>query len=165
MGLLAFAPSANAERLRIYSDAALTKSSLDDNVPQIVSLYVVHSGPVGAIGVRFSVKPSAGFTGVWLSDASPFTPVGTSPTDISIAYGVCDLEPLLILTMSYQMFGTSAACSELRIAPADGFPFVLGADVGCFFTEGVIQDLESLRVNCPVATGPATWGRVKALYR
>jgi len=163
--LLALAPRADAETLKIFSDAALTESSLDDNTPGIVSFYVVHSGTVGATAARFSTKASPGFTGVWLSDASSFTTVGTSPIDISIGYGVCDFSPLLILTMSYQMFGTSSPCSDLHIAPANGQPCVIGGDMGCFFVEGCIQDLGSIHVNCPVATEPATWGRVKALYR
>ena len=163
--LLALAPRVDAETLKIFTDEALTATSIDDNTPGIVSFYVVHSGYVGATGVRFSAKPSPGFTGVWLSDASSFYLVGTSPIDISIGYGVCDISPLLILTMSYQMFGTSSPCSDLRIAPANGFPCVIGSDLGCFFAESCIQDLGSIHVNCPVAVEPATWGRVKALYR
>lgn len=164
--LLAFASSADAGRkLSIYSDAALTQSSIDDNAPGIVSLYVVDTGFLGATGVRFSTEPSAGFTGVWLGDASSFVTVGSSPTDISVGYAACRPAPVLVLTMSYQLFGISAPCSELRVAPPDGFTCVYASDFNCSFIEGCIPELGHLRVNCPVASDPTTWGRVKALYR
>ena len=164
--LLGVASSADAERsLSIFSDAALTNSSLDDNVPGIVSLYVVDTGFQGATGVRFSTEPTAGFTGVWMSDASPYVSIGNSQTRIDIGYGTCYPAPVLALTMTYQMFGTSSACSELRIVPPDGWTWVVAPDVDCSFMEGIITDLRSLRVNCALATEPTTWGRVKALYR
>lgn len=165
---LSLSSSAKASywELRIYSDASLTDSSIDDGAPRIVNLYVVEKGTFpGATGSRFSIKPSAGFTGVWLSDASSFLPFGQSPTDLSVVYGACIPPPILVVTMTYQLFGTSAPCSELHVAPADGQKWVVAPDVGCFFTEDIITDLGRLEVNCPVATEPTTWGKVKALYR
>jgi len=166
--LLLLASSANAGfwELHIYSDTALTDSTIHDNVPSIVNLYVVEAGSFsGATGARFSTEPSAGFTGVWLGDVPSFFTVGNTPTDFAVAYGACLPPPILVVTMTYQLFGTSTPCSELRIAPADGQQLVIAPDVDCFFTEGVITDLGSLRVSCPVATESTTWGQVKALYR
>ena len=153
-------------KLQIFSDAALTESSINDDAPRIVTLYVVESGSfTGATGSRFSTEPNAGFTGVWLGDDSQFATFGSSPTDVGIGYGACIPPPILVLTMTYELFGTSAPCSGLRIAPPDGSIWVVAPDVDCSFMEGIITDLGTLQVNCPTATQPTTWGRVKALYR
>ena len=160
------APAAaqTGRRLAIFADEGLTQSTLEDNVPRIVSLYVLDTGDY-ATGVIFATEPSLGFTGVWLSDASDYLVYGNSQTSISIAYGSCHPLPVVALTMTYQLFGTSSACSELRITPADGKSCVLSPDTGCNWVEHCINDLGHLKVNCPVATVPSTWGKVKALYR
>ena len=160
------APAAaqTGRRLAIFADEGLTQSTLEDNVPRIVSLYVLDSGDY-ATGVNFATEPSPGFTGVWLSDASDYLVYGNSQTSMSIAYGGCHPLPVVALTMTYQLFGTSSACSELRITPADNRLCVISPDTGCAWVESCITDLGHLRVNCPVATMTSTWGSVKALYR
>ena len=89
---------------------------------------------------------------------------GNSTTDLSIAYGASLVEPALVLTMSYQLFGTSDACSKLRIAPAAGFAAALCLEGGSCFYETPCRT-GGLHGNCPVAAESSTWGRVKALYR
>jgi hypothetical protein len=171
LALLAIpSPAAAGRRLAIFTDEGLTQSTLEDNVPRIVNLFVVDSGDIAtgdhiATGVIFATEPSPGFTGVWLGDASDYLFVGDSQTKMNIAYGGCHLLPVVALTMTYQFFGTSSSCSELWITPPDGMPCVLSPDSGCNWVEHCITDLGHLRVNCPVATESTTWGRVKALYR
>jgi hypothetical protein len=169
MALLLFGTPASADRLSIYSDAALTQYTIDDSVPRVVTLYVA-GYLFESSGVRFSVRPGPGFTGVWLSDTSAFYPYGSSPTDIAIGFGRCvTSRSVLILTMSYQMFGTSSPCSELRAAPPDGFLYAIGTQCGA--DEVIIWPLDKLYANCPnppippVATESSTWGKVKSLYR
>lgn len=164
--ILSFSVPANAQidELFIYSDAALTQSSLDDNTPQTVTLYVA-GYLFGSTGLRFSIKPTSGFTGVWLGDTSPFAKIGQSPTDIAIAFNDCIYSSsFVVLTISYQLFGTSAACSELRTAPADGFSSAISLSTGCGFAEVPVKTVSSIRISCPVATESTTWGQVKALY-
>ena len=159
------APAAGqtGRRLAIFADEGLTQSTLEDNVPRIASLYVLDSGDYST-GVIFATEPSPGFTGVWLGDVSDFLVFGNSQTSISIGYGSCHPLPVVALTMTYQLLGTSV-CSELRITPPDGTPCVLSPDTGCAWLEHCITDLGHLGVNCPVATESTTWGSVKALYR
>lgn len=167
-GILLAASSARAGywELHIYSDAALTDSSINDSSPRIVNFYVVEKGSFqGATGVRFSTEPTAGFTGVWLGDATSYYKVGSSPTDIAVGYAACIPPPILVMTMTYQLYGTSSPCSELRIVPPDHSPCAYTPDMDCSFVEGCITDLRSLHINCPLATEPTTWGKVKALYR
>jgi hypothetical protein len=162
--LLFLASFAHAERLLIYSDAALTNVTLNDNAPRIANLYVVHD-MFGGTGIRFRVAPGAGFAGVWLGETTPFVKIGNSVSDVSVGYGLCLSGPYLILTISYQLFGTSAACSGVQVAPAAGFPCVIIGSVGCAFVEMCVYDLGAVHVNCAVPTEPTTWGKVKSLYR
>ena len=148
--------------LVIYSDDALTDTTLNDNAPRIVKLHVVHKNHIGSVGVRFAVTASPGFTGVWLADESPYVEIGNSPTDISIGYGTCAPAGLKILTMTYELFGTSGPCSSLKVVPAAGFLSAICLE--CFY-EYPCCKLGTLHVNCAVATEPTTWGKVKALYR
>lgn len=158
---------ARAGRLQIYSDAALTQCTLSDAAPATVNIYVAEHSWDGATGSRFRIAASGGFTGAWLGEISPFVTIGTSPTDVSIGYGYCGVGTFLVLKMTYQLFGTST-CSTLSVAPAVGFPVPICTY--CFFGEYPCEGYDDLHVNCsgtcgPVATEPATWGKVKALYR
>jgi hypothetical protein len=164
LSVLVVAPAAQADKLRIFSDAALTDSTLNDNAPRIANLYVVHDMD-GGVGIRFRVAPGVGFTGVWLGETTPFFKVGNSQSDVSVAYGACLFGPQLILTVTYQLFGTSSPCSDVNVAPANGLPCVIITAFNCVFVEECVSDLGAVHVNCSVPVEPTTWGRVKALYR
>jgi hypothetical protein len=156
-----------SDKLLIFSDEALTDSTLTDDTPRIVTFYIVQTeASLGtASGVRFRTVASEGFTGVWLGDATSNIAFGTSNTDIAVGYGGCKAPPIVVVAATYQLFGTSSACSGLSIAPAPGFLCAIAlSDAGCFFEMCVVK-LGAIQVNCPVATEPTTWGQVKALYR
>jgi hypothetical protein len=161
--LLGALPAVGAERLQIFSDTALSDSTLNDSAPRMVTLHIVHSGFAQSIAVRFATEASAGFTGVWLGDTSAYFLLGESPTDISVHYGACIGPPVVVLSMTYQLFGTSSPCSHLGIGPAPGILNPIALSDGCF--EPVACQTGNLQVGCLVSTEPATWGRVKALYR
>jgi hypothetical protein len=153
--------------IRLYADPAFTQCTLSDTAPGVVTVYAALYA-FDADGVRFRVAASPGFTGVWLSDATPYFKVGSSPTDLSVAFGKCLVGINLVATFTYQLFGTST-CSDLATAAPVGFPFPYYDT--CGFTGDPLSPA-SLHVNCsgsfdciPVATEPTTWGRVKALYR
>jgi hypothetical protein len=156
-----------AGRVEIYADPALTQCTLSDTSPRTANIYVSETAYLDE-GVRFRVAASSGFTGVWLSEVSPFYSEGNSQSDVSIIFGTCLESQVTVLTATYQLFGTST-CSTLSVAAANGFRepicFHCNFEYPC---EGYI----SLHVNCagssdcnPLAIEPTTWGRVKALYR
>jgi len=155
--------------LSLYSDAALTGCTLSDTAPGVVNVYVTDL-VYGFSGLRFRIAASPGFTGVWLSDTSPFTTIGNSQTDMSIGMGSCQEGQVLVLTMAYQLFGTST-CSQLSFAaaPATGLSQPICLD--CSF-DMECSGYTSLHVNCsgsfgcnPLPVEPSTWGSVKAFYR
>jgi hypothetical protein len=153
----------------LFSDASLENCTLSDSSPGEVNVYIAEFSPDGATGLRFRVAASPGFTGVWLSEVSPFLTIGTSVTDLAIGFGHCMVGQAVVLTMRYQLFGTST-CSDLSIVAPPGFPQPLCS--WCVFNEAPCNGFRPLHVNCagpfecnPVATESATWGKVKALYR
>lgn len=154
--------------LSLYSDPALTQCTLSDATPGVVTVYVALRS-TEADQISFRVAASPGFTGVWLSDATPYYMVGSSPTKLSVGFAACLGGTNLVATITYQLFGTST-CSDLAIAaPAgDSWPFY----DSCGFTYYPLFNNGPLRINCPgsfdcnpVAVEPSTWGSVKALYR
>lgn len=155
-------------RISIYSDATLSECTLSDASPRVTSVYVAETSDQ-ATGLRFGVAADPGFTGVWLAETSPFTTIGNSQTDLSIGFGACMAGQFLVLTIDYQLFGTST-CSNLSIVAAPGF--LEPICTSCLFHEVPCSGLDPLHVNCsgsfdcnPVPVESSTWGRVKALYR
>jgi hypothetical protein len=156
------------EHLKMYSDPALTQCVLADEAVGTATVHIAWIGS-GADWVRFRVAASSGFTGVWLSDSSPYTLYGSSQTDLTVAFNACKGGTVPIVALDYQLFGTST-CSELAIAPPPGFLFAEFDD--CDFAMYPLLNNGSLHVNCAgpfgcgtVAAEPTTWGRVKSLYR
>lgn len=154
--------------LSLYSDAALTQCSLSDVVPGTANVYLTELPNGGATGSRFRVAASPGFTGVWLSETSPFTTIGNSQTDLSVGFGNCRDGRFVVLTMTYQLYGTSE-CSQLSFTPALGQTELYCLD--CSFGMEC-NGLYPLYVNCsgshgcdPLPVESTTWGSVKALYR
>jgi hypothetical protein len=153
--------------LRLFTDPALTQCSLSDTAPGLVNVYIAELS-ASSLAARFRVEASPGFTGIWVSDASPFQLLGSSPTDANLFFGTCQAGNFLILTVTYQLFGTST-CSQLAIAPSVGQPIPIC--YGCF-DPSICHNNRPLYVNCggtvdcyPLAANPSTWGTVKALYR
>ena len=108
-------------------------------------------------------------TGVWTGETSPFVTVGNSRTDLSMGFGICETGQFTVLTMTYQLFGTSA-CSTISIAAPQNF--LVPLCLACLFGEYPCEGYGTLHVNCdgsfncnPLPAEPSTWGSVKALYR
>ncbi len=149
----------------LYSDSLFTDSTYVDNVPSVLHVYVVHEDfTADALAIQFRIERSAGFTGTWLSESSPFpVVVGDSQTGVAISYGLCNkTAPVLLLDIMYFAHGTSGPCSYLASTAHPPSPSG-GIEVGtCTVT--AFAEPGRLRVNCTVPVEETTWGRVKALY-
>jgi hypothetical protein len=133
-----------------------------------LTVYVVHDiGPFGARDVQFQIRGSVGFTGVWVSETSPYTVVGASPSGISIGYSNCLTSSVPILEVAYTLLGTSSDCSALTVNPyPSNQPGILVID--CSFDTAYAAG-SSLLINptaaCALAVEHTSWGKIKALYR
>jgi hypothetical protein len=159
-----------SDQINIYSDANFTSKEALDNVPGTLTVFIVHEPTPWTLATWFKITPSNGFTGMWLSETTPFLFLGTSPTGIQIAYGTCLEGPTLVLEVTYSVFGTSEPCSYLEVGAHPEM------DCGGPYTEGCPYfEMETgiggrLTINptpqcSPAPVEPSTWGRVKALYR
>jgi hypothetical protein len=165
----------SSDQFNIYSDPAFTSKEAFDTAPATLTLFVVHENPVladqGRTYSEFRIVPSVGFTGVWLSETSPFPVIGASPTGIQIGYSYCVSLPALVLEVTYAVFGTSEDCSYLDVVehPQNMFGEDVPVTVDCNFVyfSGTGGRLTvNPTANCPpVPVEPSTWGKVKALYR
>jgi hypothetical protein len=159
------------DQINMYSDAAFTSKEAVDVVPGTLTAYVVHERPhqTDGIAATFKIAPSVGFTGVWLSESSPFLVTGTSPNGIRIAYGGCFDLPVFLLEVSYTVFGTSEDCSYLAVVAAPGEdqrgPLVVDCNFDLIVGTGGRLIINSTPQCPPVPVESSTWGRVKALYR
>ena len=152
-------------KVALYSDSLFTDSTYVDNVPSVLHVYVVHQDFFALpLGISFRIERSAGFTGTWLSESSPFTVVvGNSQTGVAISYGVCKTPPVLLLDIMYFAHGTSGPCSSLASTAHPPSPSGRIEVNTCM--EGVLAEPGRLRVNCTVPVESTTWGQVKALYQ
>lgn len=165
--------SAGVGYLGVYSDAEGTSCQLTDVGNALVTTYVVHRLFIpndGVTGSRFAIEGPTNATWLFLNFESAFPLVGSATSDISVSYGTC-----ISTTTS---IGTALWFSVVPVPPPCGFVSLKAAStVGtmiitdCSFNEVIPNSSQPLYVNptpacnCWGATEPATWGKVKALYR
>lgn len=155
-------------RIAIFSDAALTDSTVVDADSRVIDVYIAHVDHPGVTGSQFRTVADPGFTAVWLYESSPWYPfvIGSSREGVSIYYGYyagCVTTDIVLIKVTYWLTGTSKLCSRLRVVGYPETDYIVC--VGCNMVETPCSSGGSLRVACPVSTEETTWGRVKALYR
>jgi hypothetical protein len=154
-------------RIAIFSDEALTDPYLLDDGYRQVDIYVGHVDHYGVTGSQFMIQVDPGFTGHYLGETSPWSPIviGTAMTGMSVSYAQCAVADLIVVKLTFFLSGTSSPCSGLSVV---GHPDSYTGDeicVGCSFVEIPCDPPGALQVNCTVPVESTTWGRVKALYR
>lgn len=151
-------------RLALFTDVTYSDTTIADATPGALTVYVVHLGIPSAAACQFSVKAHGGFTGVWLGETSPFpVTLGDSPNGIGVDYGGCKMTPILVLVITYQLFGTSTPCSYLAAEPHPDSVTGMIDVVTC--TDPAYASGGTIVTGCPLATTSITWGGIKSLYR
>lgn len=152
------------------------KCELYDTGGQATVQVRLHSGGIAfpTHVVKFSVSTSPEFTGTVAAFEFPWGFSGSgNPTDgFLINFNDC-LESPLLVTLTYQLFGTSGSCGTIDVVPYPGDESIVVLPCA----EGpwvATQSQGPIVVNpgdgcggtwCTLATQQSTWGRVKALYR
>lgn len=154
----------------LYKDSQGMYELIDDTVPGLLSVYVVHWGEPygGATACQYSAPKPACFTGIYLSDMNPFAvTIGNSQTGVSIGYGACRQYPIHVQTILFFGQGTSVCCfypvlpdpnepsgqvmtvdCSQQLVPVKGGATVINFTYGCY----------------SVPAEETSWGRVKSLY-
>ncbi|UCH82750.1 MAG: hypothetical protein JSW50_09735 [Candidatus Latescibacterota bacterium] len=161
-----------AGSIGVFEDNTGADCSMEDRMAGLFVVHVVHVNTSGATASTFAAEDGPGFTGVWLSDTTPYPlVVGYShgPMGLSQGYGACLTSPIHIASMNYFGYGTSAACSWIRVVPpaeaASGQIDVVDCNNSVVYATG-----GTLIVNptddcvCDVPADNLTWGAIKAMF-
>lgn len=163
-------PAMAIQTIGIFADPAATSCEISDPGGNVqVKVYVVQTSDVQpVVGSAWKLEWDAGMSMDYISDdTTPYSKVGDAANGVSVFYFTCTAGTILIDTVTFLSHGTSAPCSYMRLGPHPtqnrviiqcnfaGTPFVAG--------EGIVNPTPAC--TCNVTTEPATWGRVKALYR
>jgi hypothetical protein len=159
---------------------------LNDGPPGVRTVYVRHTFNDGATAVRFMVGLSPGVSMTFLSETHPFPmSVGSTQTGLSVCYGECLLDDVVLATVSYMSYATDQNCSKVLILPHPDAETVEVLACDASPVAANVRDLHVLAPNgvcgCPpthrfpgspaafdcrpLPTATTTWGAVKALYR
>lgn len=115
----------------------------DPGLNQPVSVYVLVEAYYDeyVTGIRFAapVPPASGLTHV--GDSSSFIMLGSSQSDLSVAFGECKTGPLVALTMNFYRTSEGESCVAYRIQ--DGALFT-----DCYFSELSPRVDDGVALNC-----------------
>ena len=102
---------AQAQILKLSADAAGTSCEIADPGPHgAVAVHVLLDFHSGASAVSFSA-PVPEFSGLtFLYDDSPHAVVGTSQSEVSVAFGLCQPGKIVALTMYFARTSTGETC-------------------------------------------------------
>lgn len=174
-------PAAAQNRIELYPDINMQACAISEPLmPPIVQVFVFINGPMTATGARFSVpKPACWVGATWLGDAVPpgTAQVGTSQGDWSLAFAAgafpCNnpsMPPIYLGAISFLITNQALPCCEVEAVPGLQYAYT-----DCEFNEHDLAPSKPMVINpdntcgCQggilLATHPATWGKVKSLYR
>jgi len=174
--LIAIPAAAQQGYLGLFGDPQGENCFLLDNVPGLVSVYVVHMDSPGASAAEFMVDLGTQQM-VFLADVPTpgYVTIGTSTTGVAIGYAGCVASPNVVLRMDFFANGLSAPCSVIELlenpdsgqiqvvdCEADGYNLVPVEGRGMFINPN--ENCEDCGL-VPVGTEQNTWGSLKSIFR
>lgn len=160
--------------------------SMFDQTVGMRTIRVIQRLNPGSVASRFKVVIDPGVTMTYVSETydPTISVVGNARDGITLCYGSCRVGDVLLVSMNYLAFGTSASCSQFRIVPhpdshtveairCDNEPvgtyvqdlYVVGPGGGCGCPSGHVFLGSPQTFGCgPVPARTTTWGAIKAFY-
>lgn len=109
---------AKSGSIGLYSGPAATDCGLPDNGPGLVAIYVVVTNSPGLTGVQFSAPlPDCWSGAAWISEMSPYIPIGNSQDGVAIAFASCLATPIHVLTINVFASGLVTTCCPYHVLP------------------------------------------------
>jgi hypothetical protein len=153
--VLMIGSAAFADHVGVYTDETGSSSDLHCGFNQTAT--IIHKFTLGTTGLRFKVEFPPGTA--FFSFTTPYVPIGLLLTDLTVGYGQCFSGSIPVGNIVAILPPGTA-----NVQPANGFPVIITTD--CNFDDyAATGGWATIFGNCPVATEPTTWGRVKSLYR
>ena len=161
VAVLMISSVAMADHIGVYLDSSGGSCSIGPAGQFSPTATVIHKFTTGATGSRFKVTFPAGTS--FFGFNTPYVPVGSLTSDISLGYGQ-SLSGTIVLGTINAIYGAGQGLVEA----ADLQPIILYTN--CLFAElpatGGKFYVGTTNADCgEVATEQSTWGSVKALYR
>ena len=173
-GILLCAASALAQggSIGLYVDEDYLERCFDDTGPQLIPVFVVHTAFTGVFASQFMLVNGGGFSCVYVGETPAFpTVIGGAYNGISISYGQCMFDQVLLLTVRYFCYGASPECSFVEVVPDPAAPTGTIEIVDCEMTKRLGWGLKMwvnpygyCRWECYRPTRNITWGQIKAQY-
>jgi hypothetical protein len=180
-----FATSACGAAVRVAADGLALSCEIVDSQVGVREIYVVYTLSAGAEAVRFRLESSLGMTMSYLSEVHHVPDLGgDTQGGVTFCFGQFLAAPILLATVTYMAYGTSAQCSEIVVAPypgsntidvieyegthgsADGSHLIVNPNYLCADCDDLIRygPPDNPYDFCqPVGTDVTTWGRIKAI--
>jgi hypothetical protein len=164
---------AGVGNLGIYADEHAGMTCITDpGGGALLTMYVVHHlyPGDGATACDFRIEPPASASWTYLAFVSPFASIGNVDTGITVGYGGCQTATFSVGAVLWTSTVASGPCGVIALLNG-GSGAITVSD--CLFGEHTLSNPghatanpSSACANCgDIATVPATWGSVKALYR
>jgi hypothetical protein len=171
--------SLHAEFIGVFGDTHGCKCSLEDKVPGLMTITVLHVNSPRATRSRFAAPKTSCMSATWLGDTSIFPgTTGNSQTGISIDYGQCHTGTFHVFTIVYFSDGKTTDCCYYQVLPdpnaVSGRIEAVNCNKETVFIHGrseFINVTDECGCNLdepwcyPVAAESSIWGKIKALYK
>lgn len=157
--LMSYPARAQLGSLCLYTDAAASQCNFTDSPSSLVLLYLVHTEPTGAKGVRYSAPiPQCWFGAVFLGDQFQYpVAIGNSQTGVEVSYANCVSGAIHVETIAVFSQGLAETDCAYPVLPdplASGIEVVDCSDNIVPGIGGESYINSSLPCLCP--TGPST---------
>lgn len=158
--------------ITIFGDPDFTDCRIEDDVPGLVPMYVVHVYSAGATSSRWRIKSNCNQM-MYLGQTSDFSIVTGNPrTGILVDYGVCLVSPILVVTVNWFANGLTPDCCFEWVAPDPAAESGEIEVVDCYDNlefatrgAGIINSTSNCLCDCCNPVEASTWGEIKALFR
>jgi hypothetical protein len=155
---------AEGDFIGLYSDAGGVNCFIEDYIPNVVNVYVVHTSPEGSWASQFSAPIPLSSGMIWLGESSPFTVFGNSQTGVIVSYGAPQFGQILILQMQFFGQGFSPTCTPYPVLPDPAEPTgqIVVSDINqdIQIATGGVAMINGNSIDCPCYGMQPTTGTV-----
>lgn len=162
---------AQAGHISLYSELSFSDCSMEDVVPGLQTIYVVHKDTPGATASHFLIETGGGFGCVWVGEqvygGIIICPLGPCPSGYYISYGSCLASDILLISYQYFCQGTSPPCAWLRAVRPPGSRKIEIVDCQSNILAGgggTMYVNPDETCNCELPISASNWGKIKSLY-
>lgn len=160
--------------IQLSTDPVGVECNYTDLNSGVVQVYAIHKSTPGVTQSRWMVQGGGGFTCLFMGEFIQISAYsGTTQTGLRVVYPGCQPSDILVAIIEYFCLGTCPSCAFLAVvpdptAPSGQIEVVDCQDMTHFVPASmiIVNDFQGTCGDCvPSATEPASWGRVKTLYR